>query len=149
MTTPGPTPPAIALPVGWRHSTDPDRGVLVSARAPAAGRSGVVPLIRLDVSSVAGSLNAWRERELASVAGRRTCFELDEEDEYDLGGRTTAYRRFGYRRGEDDLVCEQWAWLITGRGYTLTCTVGRADYADHCDLFEAVAGTFEPEARAA
>ena len=48
----------IALPPRWRRSSDPDRGVLVTARSPLAGASGVVPLIRLEVAVVSGSLHA-------------------------------------------------------------------------------------------
>ncbi len=134
----------IALPARWRRSADPDRGVLVSARSPTAGATGVVPLIRLDVTGVTGTLHAWRERDLAVLSSRRVDFELDDEDDFELHGRAVAYRRFAFRRGDDDLLCEQWAWLVGDRGYTLTCTVGWADYADYSDLFEAVADTFEP-----
>jgi len=134
----------IALPARWRPSAAPDRGVLVAARSPVPGASGIVPLIRLEVVAVAGSLHTWRERDLASLAARRTDFELDDEDDYELDGRAVAYRRFAYRRGADDLLCEQWAWLVDGVGFTLTGTVGREDYADYCDLFEDVAATFDP-----
>ena len=140
-----PSAEVIAVPAHWRRSADPGSGVLVSARCPVAGRSGVVALIRLEVQPVAGSLPRWREEDLRAMAARRTDFELDDEDDYDLDGREVSYRRFGYRRGADDLLCEQWAWLVDGRGYTLTCSVGRADYADYCDVFEAVAATFDPQ----
>ncbi|MCW2768222.1 MAG: hypothetical protein JWO11_4181 [Nocardioides sp.] len=43
-----------------------------------------------------------------------------------------------------DLVSEQWAWLVDGRGITLTGTVARVDYPAYCDLFEAVAETVDP-----
>ena len=135
----------ISLPPRWRHHTDPGNGVLVTARCPAAGGTGVVPLIRLEVTPVRATLQRWRTDDLGSTASRRTDFELDDEDEFELDGREVAYRRFGFRRGTDDLLCEQWAWLVDGRGFTLTCTVGRADYADFGDVFEAVASTFDPD----
>ncbi|MEO5853010.1 MAG: hypothetical protein ABIQ15_10905 [Nocardioides sp.] len=135
----------ISLPPRWRHHADPERGVVATARCPVAGRTGVVPLIRLEVAPVGTSLQRWRTEVLAATAARRRYFELDDEDDYDLEGREVAYRRFGFRRGDDDLLCEQWAWLVDGRGFTLTCTVGRGDYADFCDLFEAVAATFDPD----
>jgi len=138
----------VRLPLRWRRTTDPVRGVLVSARCPVAGASGVVPTIRLEMTAVTGSLHRWRENDLLATAARRRDFELDDEDDYDLGGRGVAYRRFGYRLDRDELLCEQWAWLVGGVGYTLTCTVGRGDYADFCDVFEAVAETFEPDQRA-
>jgi hypothetical protein len=138
----------VRLPGRWRRSADPERGVLVTARCPVAGASGVVPLIRLEMHPVPGSLHTWREDDLRATAARRRDFELDDEDDYDLGGWGVAYRRFGYRRDRDDVLCEQWAWLVDGIGYTLTCTVGRADYPDYCDVFEAVAETFEPLQRA-
>ena len=134
----------IALPPTWRRTSDPDRGVLVAARGPVAGPSGVVPLARLEVGPVTGSLPAWRARDLRLVASRRADFELEDEDDYELGEHAVSYRRFGFRRGDDDLVCEQWAWLVNGSGYTLTGTVGREDYADYCELFEAVASSFSP-----
>jgi hypothetical protein len=134
----------ISLPPRWRSSSDTDRGVLLTARSPVAGRSGVVPLVRLEVGPVRGPMNAWRERDLQATAARRADFELAEEDDYDLGGHEVSYRRFGFRRGDDEVVCEQWAWLVDGSGYTLTCTVGRGDYEDCCELFEAVASSFVP-----
>jgi hypothetical protein len=134
----------IALPATWRRTSDPDRGVLVAARGPVAGPSGVVPLVRLEVCPVTGTLPAWRERDLRVVTSRRADFELEDEDDYELGDHAVSYRRFGYRRGSDDLVCEQWAWLIERCGYTLTGTVGRADHADYGELFEAVASSFSP-----
>jgi len=135
----------ISLPPRWRRHTDPEHGVVAAARCPVAGSTGVVPLIRLEVAPVRTSLQRWRTDDLAATATRRQDFEVDDEDEFDLDGREVAYRRFGFRRGADDLLCEQWAWLVDGRGFTLTCTVGRGDYADFCDLFEAVAGTFQPD----
>lgn len=138
----------ISLPPRWRHHADPEHGVVVTARCPAAGRTGVVPLIRLEVVPVPTSLQRWRAEDLATTTARRQDFELDDEDDFDLDGREVAYRRFAFRRGADDLLCEQWAWLVDGRGFTLTCTVGRADYADFCDLFEAVAETFDPDVAA-
>ena len=86
----------IALPARWRRSAAPDRGVLVAARSARPGASGIVPLIRLEVLAVTGSLHTWRERDLAALAARRTDFELDDEDDYELDGRAVAYRRFAY-----------------------------------------------------
>lgn len=139
----------VRLPSRWRLTADPDHGVLISGRCPTAGASGVVPLIRLELHAVADSatLNSWRQDDLHEMAGRRRDFELDDEDDYDLGGWGVAYRRFGFRRDDEELLCEQWAWLIDGLGYTLTCTMGRADYADYYEVFEAVAATFEPPRR--
>jgi len=140
-----PSADVIAVPPHWRRSADPGNGVLVSARCPVAGPTGVVALIRLEVEPVSGSLPRWRAEDLRTTATRRTDFELDDEDDYDLDGREVSYRRFAFRRDADDLLCEQWAWLEDGLGYTLTCTVGRADYLDYCDVFEAVAATFDPQ----
>ena len=140
-----PSADVIAVPPHWRRSADPGNGVLVSARCPVAGPTGVVALIRLEVEPVSGSLPGWRAEDLRTTATRRTDFELDDEGDYDLDGREVSYRRFAFRRDADDLLCEQWAWLEDGLGYTLTCTVGRADYLDYCDVFEAVAATFDPQ----
>jgi hypothetical protein len=137
------------LPPGWRGTSDPDRGVLLSARSPVAGASGVVPLARLEVTPVAGSLHAWRERDLRATTLRRTDFELHAEEDLELAGGAVSYRRFGYRRGDDDLVCVQWAWLVGGCGHTLTCTVGRGDYAELADTFEAIAASCYPSPREA
>lgn len=134
----------ISLPSRWRRSSDPEHGVLVTARSPQTGASGVLPLIRLEIEPVHSTLQQWREDDLGATATRRTAFELHDKDDDELHGWEVAYRRFGFRRGDDELVCEQWAWLVDGVGFTLTCTVGRADYPDYCDLFEAVADTFEP-----
>lgn len=148
------TSPGICLPPRWRRTSDPSRGVVVAARSPEVPGSGVRPELVLrcvpvsdDPRSdgpVCDDLGAWRDGALAELASRLDDFELEDEDRYELGGHEVAYRRFAHRTALDDLVCDQWAWLVDGRGLTLTCTVAREDYADYCDLFEAIAETFDP-----
>ena len=53
------------------------------------------------------------------------------------------YRRFAYRLGAADLLCDQWAWRAGSVGVTLTCSVAREDYWDYCDVFEAIAETVD------
>lgn len=139
----------IALPPSWRTRSDPDRGVLVTARANTVPASGVRPELTLCCASVSEKLAEWRVIALAGLASRLADFELEDEDDYDLGGHDVAYRRFAHRVEMADLVCDQWAWLSNGLGVTLTCTVARQDYADYCDVFEAIAETVDPDPRAA
>ena len=63
-----PSAEVITVPAHWRRSADPGNGVLVTARCPVAGRSGVVALIRLEVQPVTGSLPRWREEDLRATA---------------------------------------------------------------------------------
>jgi len=139
----------IALPPSWRRTSDPDRGVLVSARAVAVPASGVRPELTLRCIPVAGSLGDWRTQELAELAGRLRDFVVEDEDDFDLLGHDVAYRRFAHRVGVADVLCDQWAWLVDGLGVTLTCSVAREDYWDYCDVFETIAETVEVGPRAA
>lgn len=143
------TSPGICLPPRWRRTSDPSRGVVVAARAPEVPASGVRPELVLRCVPVADDrvsdgLGAWREGAVAGLATRLDDFELEDADRYEIGGHAVDYRRFAHRVALDDLVCDQWAWLVDGQGLTLTCTVAREDYADYCDIFEAIAETFDP-----
>jgi hypothetical protein len=136
--------PAIILPPRWRCTCDPARGVVVVARQASVPPSGVPPELVLCRTAVDGSLASWRARALVGLAERLDAFDLEDEDDVELDGREAAYRRFGHRDGFADLVSDQWAWLVDGLGVTLTCTVAREDYADYCEVFEAVAETVDP-----
>jgi hypothetical protein len=137
-----PREPRIHLPVGWRASTDLEHGVLVSALAPRAGRSGVVPSLRLEVEPVKVLPRQWYDDAVAELGVRLPGFELDHEEIYDLGDHETCSRRFTHRRAGHDLVTEQWAWWFDGLGFTLSGCVAREDHAEHDELFGAVAATF-------
>lgn len=141
----------LTLPPGWRHWTPQaaqpgpsDTGVLLQARAPHAGPSGVLPTIRLSCDAVTDDLGDWRDGVMVDLSHRLAYFELDDTDDYVLDDHRVAYRRYAWRRGAHDLVVEEWSWLIGGLGLTLTCTVARDDYADHADLFDEVAASLDP-----
>jgi hypothetical protein len=137
----------IALPPSWRRTSAPDRGVLVSARAPNTSGSGYRPTAVLRSGSAG----------LADLARRLHDFAVEDEDEFDLFGHDVTYRRFAHRVGGVDVVCDQWCWRTdasTGKpteqlSVTLTCSVARQDYWDYCDVFEAIAETVDLGPRAA
>ncbi|WP_134740276.1 hypothetical protein [Nocardioides sp. 503] len=133
----------IALPPTWRRRRDPDHGVLVAARAAALPASGVRPELTLTCVSVEQPLEEWRAEAMRELAARLDDFDLEDEDVYDLFGHDVAYRRFAYRLGAADLLCDQWAWRTGSVGVTLTCSVAREDYWDYCDVFEAIAETVD------
>ncbi|CAN5185168.1 hypothetical protein BH09ACT12_BH09ACT12_01260 [soil metagenome] len=133
----------IAVPPSWRRRSDPDHGVLVAARATQVPPSGVRPELVLRYSRVDDGLTAWREQAMGELADRLDDFALEDDDEFDLLGSRVAYRRFAHRLGAADILCDQWAWLTHGVGVTLTCSVAREDYADYCDVFEAIAETVD------
>lgn len=139
----------IALPASWQQRSDPERGVLVKARATSVPDSGVRPELTLRCTRVSADLAGWRAEALAELGRCLDDFEVEDEDDYDLDGRPVAYRRFAHRVAQADIVSEQWAWVVDGLGVTLTGTVARADYPAYCDLFEAVAETVDPGPRAA
>lgn len=141
--------PTIALPPRWRRRSDPDHGVLVHARAGVVPPSGTPPELVLRRAPVDDDLVAWRAAAHARLATELVGFDLEDEDAFELEGRAVVYARFAHRLGTTELVSEQWSWLVDGSGTTLTATVAREDYADYCDVFEAVAATVEPGARAA
>lgn len=131
----------IALPPSWRRTTDPDRGVLVAARAAAVPASGFRPELVLRCASATPPLASWRQGELDDLARRLRDFVVEDDDEFDLLGHDVAYHRFAHRVGPVDVVCDQWGWLPGPLGVTLTCSVAREDYWDYCDVFEAIAET--------
>ena len=137
--------PPIILPPRWRCTCDPARGVVVVARQASVPPSGVPPELVLCCTRVEGTLASWRSQAIEALAARLDAFELEDADELELDGREAAYHRFAHRVGLGDLVCDQWAWLVDGVGVTLTGTVAREDYADYCDVFEAVAETVDPQ----
>ncbi len=150
MTTSTPLPRHVdvAVPPRWRRRSDPDHGVLLSARSPHLPDSGVRPEIVVRCSAVDDTLDRWRAEAMRELAGRLADFALEDDDEFALGDHDVAYRRFAHRIGTADVICDQWAWLVDGLGVTLTCATAREDYADYCDLFETVAETVEVAASA-
>lgn len=136
---------SIAIPPTWRRRHDPDRGVLVAARATSVPASGVRPELVLRQARVDDvlTLTAWRDEAMHELAGLLDDFALEDDDEYDLLGHLVAYRRFAHRLGTADVLCDQWAWLIDRIGVTLTCSVAREDYAAYCDVFETIAETVD------
>lgn len=134
----------IALPPRWRRRSDPDHGVLVHARAAVVPDSGTAPELVLRCTPVDDDLLAWRADALTGLGAQLAGFELEDQDAFDLEGRPVTYARFAHRLGTAELVSEQWSWVVGGTGLTLTGTVAREDYADYCDVFEAVAATLEP-----
>jgi hypothetical protein len=118
--------------------------VLVTARAGRVPASGVRPELTLRCVPVSDELAPWRATAMARLAEQLDDFDLEDQDDLELDGRPVAYRRFAHRGATADLVSDQWAWVHDGLGVTLTGTVAREDYAHYCDVFEAVAETFEP-----
>lgn len=149
--TPPPAPPltpppelSIPLPATWRRRRDPARGVLVAARPHLPGLL-VVPQLTVRCTPVAATdLARWRVEALDELAHRLSDFELEDDDVYDTLAGETAYHRFAHRDPDaggtdDDVLCDQWSWLVDGWGVTLTCSVARIDYPAWCDVFESIA----------
>lgn len=133
----------ILVPPRWRRRSDPDHGVLVSARSPVLPASGVHPELVLACTRVDQELTAWRDEALRDLAARLDDLDVEDEDAFDLMGHDVVYRRFAHRLGAADIVSEQWAWLVGTLGLTLTCSVAREDYWDWCEVFEAIAETVD------
>ncbi len=129
----------IALPSSWRHTSAPDRGVLVSARAATVPASGFQPQVVLRCDAVS----------LRDLAHRLHDFAVEDEDHFDLMGNDVGYRRFAHRVGAIDVLCDEWVWPVGEVGVTLTCSVAREDYWDWCGVFEAIAETVDVGPRAA
>lgn len=133
----------IVVPPSWRRRSDPDHLVLVAARSSALPASGVRPELVLRYARVDDALTSWRDEAMEELAVVLEAFELEDADDFDLRDHRVGYRRFSHRLGTADILCEQWAWLGHGVGITLTCSCAREDYADYCDVFEAVAETVD------
>ena len=139
----------ICLPASWRRRASPAHGVVISARSTVLPASGVPPEAALRCAAVDTDLGTWRADAITELADRLVDFEVEDDDEFDLGGGTVNYHRFAHRLGAADLLCDQWSWLVDGLGVTLTCSVAREDYPDYCDVFEAIAETVSIDPRSA
>ena len=135
----------LVLPPRWRWDTDTPTGLLLRARPPQAGRSGVLPEVRL--TALAGEPDdfEWVDDDLERVADAVRDFLLEDEDRFSAGLHDVAYRRFAHRRGAHDLVCDRWAWEVGGWRLLLDATCSREDYEQFCDPFEQIAESFDPE----
>lgn len=133
------------LPRRWRWSSDAATGLLLSARPPLAGASGVLPELRLTVLPGGPDGFAWVDDDLEQVQRAVRDYLLEDEDEYDVGAHRVAYRRFAHRRGAHDLLCERWAWELAGRRFLIDAACSREDYPEFCDVFEQIAESFEPD----
>lgn len=144
---------SVSVPSSWRRRRDPRlelQGVVVSARAPSLPPSGVLPEMTVRVVAVDHEdAAAWRTEALAELGRLLEGFELEDDDVFDLEGHEVHYHRFAHWLGSADVICDQWAWLVDGRGVTLTCSAAREDYLTYCDLFETIAATLEPAVPAA
>lgn len=134
---------SVELPPDWQTRSHPEAGVVLRSRPRRRPRAGVPPEIVVRSRSVEDDLATWRCEAVRAVSAQLDGFELEDEDEYDLGAHRVRYHRFGHRLGTAELISEQWSWLVDGLGVTLTCTVARQEYAAYCDLFEDVAATVE------
>lgn len=134
---------AVAVPHQWATRSDPGHGIVLAARCRQAPPSGFAPEVVVRGTPVDLDLHVWRTDAMASMALQLDGFEIEDADQFDLGGEPVDYHRFSHRVGSVDVVCDQWSWVVDGVGVTLTGSVAREDYADYCDLFEDVAATVE------
>lgn len=149
MNTPLPDV-SVAVPRQWATHSEPERGVLLAARARVVPASGFPPsllLVPADVGEL--SRDAWRAAGLAELERRLEAFALEDDDAFDLDGLPVVYLRFAHRVAGVDVLCDQWQWLVDGMGVVLTGSVAREDYADYCEVFEGVAATVSFARRAA
>lgn len=150
MTTDALADLSVSVPSSWRRRHDPERGVVVAARAPALPASGVRPDLVVRTTTVDHDDGAtWRREAIDELSAVLVDLALEDDDVYDLGGHDVVYHRFAHRVGTADVLCDQWSWLVDGCGVTLTCSAARVDYPDWCDVFEAVAATVALDRRAA
>lgn len=139
----------IRLPATWRRRSSPAHGVVISARSTVLPASGVPPEATVRCAAVDTELHTWRTVAIADLSERLVDFEVEDDDEFELLGRTVVYHRFAHRLGAADVLSDQWSWLADGLGVTLTCSVAREDYPDYCDVFEAIAETLSIDPQAA
>ena len=137
---------SMSVPRQWRTHSDPASGAVIAARARQVPASGFAPelVLRTTPFDDTGPSSAdWRSHAIAALATELVAFDLEDTDDYDLGGRPVTYHRFSHRVRGIDVVCDRWSWLEDTVGVTLTGSVARVDYPDYYDLFEDVAATVE------
>ncbi|MEQ6902785.1 hypothetical protein [Nocardioides sp. YIM 152588] len=133
----------LSLPPRWATRRQLPHGVVVAARPLDPGPGPVPEVVVRAVAVDEPDLATWRERALRELADHAVDLALEDDDTFDLAGRTVRYHRFAHRVGPDDLLSEQWSWWQDGVGVTLTGSVARTAYVLYCDLFEEIAATLE------
>ena len=89
----------ICLPVTWRRRSALAHGVVVSARSTVLPASGVHPELTLRCVPVDTDLGTWRAEAIGELADRLVDFDVEDDDAFELLGRTVAYHRFAHRLG--------------------------------------------------
>ena len=78
----------ICLPVTWRRRSSLTHGVVISARSTVLPASGVPPEAIVRCAAVDTELQTWRTDAIGELSERLVDFELEDEDEFELLGRT-------------------------------------------------------------
>ena len=113
--------------------------------APGIHGSGLAPRLEHRTEPFDGTLAGWQDL-VARVDASRPGFDLEDEDEFELGRHEVAYRRFAHAVAGVRALSDQWLWVVDGIAHQLLGTVAAEEYAAYCDVFESVAETFDPAA---
>ncbi|QSR28183.1 hypothetical protein CFH99_21405 [Nocardioides aromaticivorans] len=120
---------SLALPRHWPTRERPAPGIVLEARSPVVPASGFAPALVV------------RTVPLDDLPAPPAGVEVEDDDEFELGGRRVGYERLGHAVGATEVVTDQWTWIVGDTAVVVAGTVSRADYADYCDVFEDVAAT--------
>lgn len=120
------------LPSRWAEV--PTTAGLLHARSIAVPDSGVAPELVLAVV----------RRGAAPPQGECSA-DVEDEDEFELGGHQVSYQRLAHRCLGTELLTERWAWQVPAGHLVLSATVAREDFLAYCEVFEEVAATVDPD----
>lgn len=141
----------LPVPAGWLQVAVPDSEV-VAMTCPRQHAGEVTPIAAISRHVLEESTGPAQER-LRQVQSRLhrdvlAVFEwpeVEDRDVIDLGGHDVSYLRFGHQASGHCLVTEIWSWVLGGEEWSVAGTVALEDYPTYCDVFEALAGAFDPD----
>ncbi|WP_163508628.1 DUF1795 domain-containing protein [Fodinicola acaciae] len=132
---------SLKLPENWDLVEDPQPGVALVALEP--DRDGVFRcnlVVSVDVVPEGLDLGGWQAGAETMMREAMPDFLLIDLDEVEIGGRPAMYRLAHHLVPDQGAVTmAQWMFLRSGRGFTLTGSVGTMEYAYRADFFTDVA----------
>ncbi|KQZ68592.1 hypothetical protein ASD66_14950 [Nocardioides sp. Root151] len=133
----------VDVPRGWRSTTLPGPGILLTVSPETMPPSGFKPVITLTSRATDLRMREHQATLRELVASTFDRVDIEDSDIYDFQGADVGYLRFFHRTPRHDVIVEVWSWLREGRVWSLACSADHRDHPDFSDLFDDVAATFD------
>lgn len=141
----------LPVPVGWLQVAVPDSEVL-RMMCPRQHDGEVTPIAAISrhvLEEPSGPPQELLRQVQARLRGDiHEVFEwpdIEDCEVIDLAGQDVSYLRFSHQASGHSLITELWSWIVEDEEWTVTGTVALEDYPTYGDVFEAIAGAFDPQ----